>query len=160
MDFKFHLMSIQQGLNQHQLWTVTPAPVMAAFSSIGPNRVTPEILKPDITAPRVSILADYTGVQGPTETDLDNHRVKFFVLKRRHMQLRRLTGRMKLPWGILLALFKPDAVLTIRTIPHAQIRGDGRNTVFIALLSWNDIALLILKGRNVWFLHQMAIRCQ
>ncbi|XP_059629133.1 subtilisin-like protease SBT5.4 [Cornus florida] len=41
-----------------QLYT-KPAPVMAAFSSKGPNTVTPEILKPDITAPGVSVLAAY-----------------------------------------------------------------------------------------------------
>ncbi|GAV63308.1 PA domain-containing protein [Cephalotus follicularis] len=31
------------------------APIMASFSSPGPNTITPEILKPDITAPGVSI---------------------------------------------------------------------------------------------------------
>ncbi|XP_059629034.1 subtilisin-like protease SBT5.4 [Cornus florida] len=36
-----------------------PAPVMAAFSSKGPNIFTPEILKPDITAPGVSVLAAF-----------------------------------------------------------------------------------------------------
>ncbi|XP_060188842.1 subtilisin-like protease SBT5.3 isoform X2 [Lycium barbarum] len=54
-----------------------PAPVMAAFSSIGPNTVTPEILKPDITAPGVSIIAAYTGAEGPTNQDFDKRRVKF-----------------------------------------------------------------------------------
>ncbi|KAK9283141.1 hypothetical protein L1049_011372 [Liquidambar formosana] len=41
-----------------------PAPFMAAFSSQGPNTITPEILKPDITAPGVSIIAAYSPAQG------------------------------------------------------------------------------------------------
>ncbi|KAI3457048.1 hypothetical protein Pfo_013711 [Paulownia fortunei] len=54
-----------------------PAPFMAAFSSIGPNTITPEILKPDITAPGVSVIAAYTEAQGPTNQDFDVRRVLF-----------------------------------------------------------------------------------
>ncbi|XP_026429843.1 subtilisin-like protease SBT1.4 [Papaver somniferum] len=36
-----------------------PAPKVAVFSSRGPNRITPEILKPDIIAPGVNILAGW-----------------------------------------------------------------------------------------------------
>ncbi|KAF2542987.1 hypothetical protein F2Q68_00031878 [Brassica cretica] len=43
-----------------------PAPVMAAFLSKGPSSVAPEILKPDITAPGVSVVAAYTGAVSPT----------------------------------------------------------------------------------------------
>ncbi|KAK9284179.1 hypothetical protein L1049_023347 [Liquidambar formosana] len=54
-----------------------PAPFMAAFSSKGPNTITPEILKPDITAPGVSVIAAYTGAQGPTNEVYDTRRVLF-----------------------------------------------------------------------------------
>ncbi|XP_057512877.1 subtilisin-like protease SBT5.4 [Actinidia eriantha] len=54
-----------------------PAPFMAAFSSRGPNKVTPEILKPDITAPGVNIIAAFTGAKSPTENELDKRRTAF-----------------------------------------------------------------------------------
>lgn len=82
-----------------------PAPFMAAFSSKGPNTITPEILKvfnatqnhfscrqlfyfmvliltlfcfqPDITAPGVSVIAAYTEAQGPTNQDFDTRRSLF-----------------------------------------------------------------------------------
>ncbi|KAL8507894.1 hypothetical protein ACS0TY_018443 [Phlomoides rotata] len=54
-----------------------PAPFMAAFSSKGPNTIAPEILKPDITAPGVSIIAAYTEAQGPTNQEFDTRRVLF-----------------------------------------------------------------------------------
>ncbi|KAL3519676.1 hypothetical protein ACH5RR_017825 [Cinchona calisaya] len=37
-----------------------PAPFLASFSSRGPNRVTPAILKPDISAPGVNVLAAFS----------------------------------------------------------------------------------------------------
>ncbi|KAJ4982426.1 hypothetical protein NE237_033263 [Protea cynaroides] len=59
-----------------QLYT-KPAPFMASFSSKGPNTVNPEILKPDITAPGVSIIAAYTDAIGPTGEVYDNRRLAF-----------------------------------------------------------------------------------
>ncbi|GER48307.1 subtilase family protein [Striga asiatica] len=56
---------------------VKPAPVMAAFSSQGPNLVMSKILKPDIMAPGVSIIAAYTGAVGPTGQDFDKQRLPF-----------------------------------------------------------------------------------
>ncbi|KAL3502949.1 hypothetical protein ACH5RR_037398 [Cinchona calisaya] len=56
-----------------------PAPVMAEFSSRGPNKITPEILKPDITAPGVNVIAAYTEAHGPVDKGFDTRRTPYFV---------------------------------------------------------------------------------
>ncbi|PKA58632.1 Subtilisin-like protease [Apostasia shenzhenica] len=63
---------------------VKPAPFMAAFSSVGPNPINPEILKanqrlfpPDITAPGVSVIAAFTEATSPTDLDFDKRRIPF-----------------------------------------------------------------------------------
>ncbi|OEL29669.1 Subtilisin-like protease SBT5.3 [Dichanthelium oligosanthes] len=53
---------------------VKPAPRMASFSSRGPNAITPQILKPDITAPGVSVIAAYSGAVSPSGLPLDDRR--------------------------------------------------------------------------------------
>ncbi|CAL9186972.1 unnamed protein product, partial [Musa hybrid cultivar] len=59
--------------------SVTPAPAMAAFSSRGPNRVEPNILKPDITAPGLNILAAWSESSSPTKLEDDHRRVKYDI---------------------------------------------------------------------------------
>ncbi|XP_062088491.1 subtilisin-like protease SBT5.4 [Humulus lupulus] len=54
-----------------------PAPFMASFSSRGPNTITPEILKPDITAPGVNIIAAYSEDTSPTGLDFDKRRIPY-----------------------------------------------------------------------------------
>ncbi|MBA0625493.1 hypothetical protein Godav_010683, partial [Gossypium davidsonii] len=54
-----------------------PAPFMASFSSRGPNMIDPAILKPDITAPGVSIIAAFSESVGPTEDESDTRRIPF-----------------------------------------------------------------------------------
>ncbi|XP_038711833.1 subtilisin-like protease SBT5.4 [Tripterygium wilfordii] len=56
---------------------IKPAPFMAAFSSRGPNMVTPEILKPDITAPGVNIIAAYSEAVSATDLDGDTRTTPF-----------------------------------------------------------------------------------
>ncbi|CAN6448206.1 unnamed protein product [Victoria cruziana] len=56
-----------------------PSPVMAAFSSQGPNSVTPEILKPDVTAPGVNVIAAYSMAASPTGFPADKRHVAFYV---------------------------------------------------------------------------------
>lgn len=69
-----------------------PAPFMAAFSSRGPNAITPEILKPDITAPGVSVIGAYTKAQGPTNQLFDKRRVEFNSLTGTSMSCPHVAG--------------------------------------------------------------------
>ncbi|KAG9135439.1 hypothetical protein Leryth_007195 [Lithospermum erythrorhizon] len=61
-----------------QLYT-KPAPFMAAFSSRGPNSITPTILKPDITAPGVNIIASWTGAISQTDQVFQTGRNKYYA---------------------------------------------------------------------------------
>lgn len=86
-----------------------PAPFMAAFSSKGPNTIIPDILKPDITAPGVSVIAAYTEAQGPTNEDFDKRRVKFNSVSGTSMSCPHVSGIV----GLLKTLYphwSPSAI--------------------------------------------------
>ncbi|XP_020571348.1 subtilisin-like protease SBT1.4 [Phalaenopsis equestris] len=69
-----------------------PAPKVAAFSSRGPNYRTPEILKPDVIAPGVNILAAWTGAASPTDLDNDPRRVDFNIISGTSMACPHVSG--------------------------------------------------------------------
>ncbi|RAL46692.1 hypothetical protein DM860_004971 [Cuscuta australis] len=71
---------------------IKPSPVVAAFSSRGPNTITPEILKPDIIAPGVNILAGWTGAAGPTGLFVDKRRVEFNIISGTSMSCPHVSG--------------------------------------------------------------------
>ncbi|WOG94202.1 hypothetical protein DCAR_0313495 [Daucus carota subsp. sativus] len=59
---------------------VRPSPLVAPFSSRGPNVVTPQILKPDVIGPGVSILAASSEAVGPSVLDSDTRRTKYRIM--------------------------------------------------------------------------------
>lgn len=67
-------------------------PVVASFSSRGPNSETPEILKPDLLGPGVNILAAWTGDMGPTGLPLDTRRVRFNIISGTSMSCPHVSG--------------------------------------------------------------------
>lgn len=71
---------------------VEPSPVVAAFSSRGPNSITPEILKPDMIAPGVNILAGWSGAVGPTGLATDSRRVGFNIISGTSMSCPHVSG--------------------------------------------------------------------
>ncbi|KAJ4888533.1 Subtilisin-like protease SBT5.4 [Raphanus sativus] len=58
---------------------IKPAPFMADFSSQGPNTITPGILKPDVTAPGVDIIAAYTREQSLSGLEPDPRTTAFYT---------------------------------------------------------------------------------
>ncbi|WZZ03385.1 hypothetical protein YC2023_089306 [Brassica napus] len=71
---------------------VQPSPVVAAFSSRGPNTVTPEILKPDVIGPGVNILAGWSDAIGPTGLDKDSRRTQFNIMSGTSMSCPHISG--------------------------------------------------------------------
>lgn len=71
---------------------VRPAPVVAAFSARGPNPETPEILKPDLIAPGLNILASWTERVGPSGLAVDRRRAEFNILSGTSMACPHVSG--------------------------------------------------------------------
>ncbi|KAM3296914.1 hypothetical protein ACQJBY_038998 [Aegilops geniculata] len=69
-----------------------PSPRMAAFSSRGPNSRAPEILKPDVTAPGVDILAEWTGASSPTGLASDARRAQYNIVSGTSMSCPHVSG--------------------------------------------------------------------
>ncbi|KAJ4832236.1 hypothetical protein Tsubulata_001993 [Turnera subulata] len=62
-----------------ETWNDAMAPTVVSFSSRGPNPVTPDVLKPDITAPGVDILAAWSPLAPPSFFG-DTRKVKFNII--------------------------------------------------------------------------------
>ncbi|KAJ0255454.1 Subtilisin-like protease [Hirschfeldia incana] len=71
---------------------VQPSPVLAAFSSRGPNPITPNILKPDLIAPGINILAAWSGALAPTRLASDTRRVEFNIISGTSMSCPHVSG--------------------------------------------------------------------
>ncbi|KAF8026433.1 hypothetical protein BT93_F3038 [Corymbia citriodora subsp. variegata] len=89
----------------------TPAPFMADFSSKGPNTIEPAILKPDITAPGVNIIAAYSLAVSPTGLDFDKRRSPFYILSGTSMSCPHVSGIV----GLLKTLYPSWSPATIRS---------------------------------------------
>lgn len=71
---------------------VRPSPVVAAFSSRGPNLVTPQIMKPDVIGPGVNILAAWSEIAGPTGLEKDTRKTKFNIMSGTSMSCPHISG--------------------------------------------------------------------
>ncbi|TYH04783.1 hypothetical protein ES288_A08G033600v1 [Gossypium darwinii] len=97
-----------------------PAPVMAAFSSRGPSLIEPSILKV-----RVSVLAAFTELVGPTEDESDKRRMPFCLQSGTSMSCPHVSGIV----GLLKSLHPDWSPAAIRSaiMTTARIRDDTGN---------------------------------
>ncbi|KAG8663011.1 hypothetical protein MANES_01G167604v8 [Manihot esculenta] len=70
--------SPEASILKSEVITDSTAPVVASFSSRGPNAIAPDIMKPDVSAPGVDILAAYIPVVSPSSGD--RRRVEYNIL--------------------------------------------------------------------------------
>ncbi|KAJ1439568.1 Peptidase S8/S53 domain [Sesbania bispinosa] len=68
------------------------APLVASFSSRGPNPLISEILKPDISAPGVDIFASYSPEASPSGSPNDKRKVKYNILSGTSMSCPHVAG--------------------------------------------------------------------
>ncbi|XP_057456401.1 subtilisin-like protease SBT1.7 [Lotus japonicus] len=71
---------------------IEPSPIVARFSSRGPNPITNKILKPDLIAPGVNILASFSRNVSPSSLDFDERRVDFNILSGTSMSCPHVSG--------------------------------------------------------------------
>lgn len=82
---------------------VRPSPVVAAFSSRGPNMITKQILKPDVIGPGVNILAGWSEAIGPSGLPQDSRKSQFNIMSGTSMSCPHISGL-----GALLKAAHPD----------------------------------------------------
>ncbi|OIV98691.1 hypothetical protein TanjilG_24862 [Lupinus angustifolius] len=68
------------------------APMVTDFSSRGPNTIAPEILKPDISAPGVDILASFSPAGSPSGYEIDKRSAKYNIISGTSMACPHVSG--------------------------------------------------------------------
>ncbi|XP_024029601.1 subtilisin-like protease SBT5.4 isoform X1 [Morus notabilis] len=109
---------------------VKPAPLVAFFSSRGPNLIEPTILKPDLTAPGVSIIAAYSEGTGALEVTTDERRVPFNIKSGTSMSCPHISGVI----GLLKTLhpYWSPAALRSAIMTTARTRDSNREQMLDA----------------------------
>ncbi|WCJ32550.1 Subtilisin-like protease [Euphorbia peplus] len=74
------------------VYGIKTAPSMASFSSRGPNPIQPGILKPDVTAPGVNVLAAYSGAVSASGGPKDRRIVPYMILSGTSMSCPHISG--------------------------------------------------------------------
>ncbi|KAL5709396.1 hypothetical protein ACHQM5_020092 [Ranunculus cassubicifolius] len=105
------------------------APLTVSFSSRGPNPITPDILKPDITAPGVDILAAWSQGTTVTGSAVDTRVVPYNIISGTSMSCPHVTGAAAYvksfnptwsPAAIKSALMTTATIVRVGTPPDAE----------------------------------------
>ncbi|XP_028552244.1 subtilisin-like protease SBT5.3 [Dendrobium catenatum] len=100
-----------------------PAPTVADFSSRGPNHITPQVLKPDISAPGVNVLASYTEAIPISPSKYDTRRWPFNLLSGTSMSCPHVAGIV----GLLRKIYPQWSPAAIRSAIMTTARTRDNN---------------------------------
>ncbi|XP_058772828.1 subtilisin-like protease SBT1.7 [Vicia villosa] len=84
--------SMAKIVSERTKFGVEVSPAVARFSGRGPNLITPQILKPDLIAPGVNILAAFTRNDSPANENWDSRRVDFNIYSGTSMACPHISG--------------------------------------------------------------------
>ncbi|GLT36770.1 hypothetical protein SLA2020_111270 [Shorea laevis] len=122
-----------------------PSPSIATFSSRGPNFIDPGILKPDITAPGVNILAAFSLAVSPTKSSFDKHRIPFNTLSGTSMSCPHASGVFGL-LKTLYPLWSPAAIKSaIMTTARTRDNGEQPNEGLFNQQYGNSICVSVTR---------------
>ncbi|XP_022949764.1 subtilisin-like protease SBT5.3 [Cucurbita moschata] len=106
---------------------IKPSPLMASFSSRGPDFITEAVIKPDITAPGVNIIASVTNDITASGLPFDKRRVPFNIESGTSMSCPHISGVA----GLLKTLhptWSPGAIKSA-IMTTAKTRDNTKNTI-------------------------------
>ncbi|CAJ1943622.1 unnamed protein product [Sphenostylis stenocarpa] len=111
---------------------VKPAPMVASFSSRGPNLLDPAILKPDVTAPGVNIIAAYSEGISPTGLESDKRITPYMALSGTSMACPHVAGLV----GLLKSLHPNWSPAAIKSaiITSATTKDHSKRNIRTSLL--------------------------
>ncbi|XP_031106003.1 subtilisin-like protease SBT1.4 [Ipomoea triloba] len=104
------------------------APRLAAMSGRGPNIRTPEILKPDVIAPGINILAAWTGAKSPSQSSNDGRRTEFNIISGTSMACPHVSGLVALLQKVY-PLWNPGAIKSALMTTAVTQDNSGRNLI-------------------------------
>ncbi|KAK9983708.1 hypothetical protein SO802_033233 [Lithocarpus litseifolius] len=122
---------------------VKPAPLVASFSSRGPNLISPSVLKPDIIALGVDILAAWLNGVPPTEVAADKRRIEFNIVSGTSMSCPHVSGVVALLKGAHLDRSLAMIKLALMTMAYTDDH-DGKT-----LLDKKDYSVSSVYGFGV-----------
>ncbi|XP_038684238.1 subtilisin-like protease SBT1.1 [Tripterygium wilfordii] len=113
----------------------TRAPIMAALSSRGPNSVGIDVIKPDVTAPGMNILAAWVPIVSPTLLTSDKRRVMYNIISGTSMSCPHVSGLV----ALIKSLHKDWSPATIKSaIMTTAYTMDNKKALITDIASGNS----------------------